>query len=156
MDLKTYWIVMLKDHKLRQELFLANAPPESVKNISVIFKDNPTDSEIVSDSISYFTKEQESLIFPAKAYAVAIIYAKLLEKYFAIPFYDSLNDEDLFYGTMKEFVPYQKQKKVYDGILEQVRLDVLETSPYEQVQASIESFHLEFSTRTQSLSELRF
>lgn len=156
MDLKTYWIVMLRDHKLRQQLFLANDPPEIVKNIPIIFKDNPTASEIISDSISYFTKEQNTLVYPAKAYAVAIIYAKLLETYFGIPFFVSLNDEELFFGTMKGFIPYQEHKNIYDDILKQISIDEIENSTFDQVQASIESFHLEFSTSTQSLSELRF
>ena len=50
-----------------------------------------------------FFNTKSLLIYPAKSYFVAIVYAKCIEKYFHINFYDALNDKDIslikFYGN---------------------------------------------------------
>lgn len=111
---------MLKDHKLRQEMFhklehtndLLDAIPHEVVEYS-------SDADLVGDVISYFYQEQTAVQFPAKSYAVAIIYAALLERYFDIPLLTSLSNPDLLFGNDKYFVPYgtDSSVRVYHGVL---------------------------------------
>lgn len=68
--------------------------------------------------INFFINGSE-LVFPAKSYFVAIVYAKCLEKYFNEPFYESLNDIELLPDD-KYFVLYEDDKQTYDNILKRI------------------------------------
>lgn len=72
-------------------------------------------NNISKQVIDFFINGSE-LLFPAKSYFVAIIYAKCLEKYFNEDFYESLNDIELLPDD-KYFIPYGKDKQTYDNIL---------------------------------------
>lgn len=74
--------------------------------------------EIVKNALQYFDAAVFPLVYPAKSYAVAIIYATLIEKEYGINFYDTLNDPDLFLGQDEHFVTYDEDPKSYDAILE--------------------------------------
>ena len=66
-----------------------------------------------------FFNTKSLLIYPAKSYFVAIIYAKCIEKYFHINFYDALNDKELLPDD-KYFKTYNESKDIYDKVLESI------------------------------------
>ena len=77
-------------------------------------------NDIKEQVIKFFNTESE-LIYPAKTIFVAIVYAKCLEKYFNIPFYDSLSDlellpDDKFYNEYN----YNNYKELYDDIIDKI------------------------------------
>lgn len=92
-----------------------NLPHEEIKAM--------TDDQLV-DMVVFFFKTESSLIYPAKSYFVAIIYAGLLEHYFHISFFEALNMNDLLPDD-KWYVPYLKNRKVYDRILNEIPKDFL-------------------------------
>jgi len=93
--------------------------------------------------IAYFNIEVTQLEYPAKSYAVAIIYAKLLEKYFDEDFYQALNDPDLLYNNDRFFVPYKEDQVMYDHVLSQISLNFNGWLPT-QVHKTIKFFEKEF------------
>ena len=74
--------------------------------------------DLIKLIIKFFNTES-LLIYPAKSYFVAIVYAKCIEKYFHINFYDALNDEELLPDD-KYFKTYNKSKDIYDKVLESI------------------------------------
>lgn len=88
--------------------------------------------------ISFFEKGSK-LIFPAKSYFVAIVYAKCLEEYFGVNFYEALDDKDLLLGD-KYFIPYSKSKNIYDFVLKEVG-DIWN---YKSVEITVKYFKQEF------------
>ena len=79
---------------------------------------NINDDELCDMIIDFF-KNESLLIYPAKSYFVAIVYAWYLKKYFNEDFYKSLNDPDLLPDDAY-FVPYEKSKYVYDTVLKAI------------------------------------
>lgn len=71
------------------------------------------------DTVVDFFNNGSKLIYPAKAYFVAIVYAKMLEKHFNIPFYEGLSQDDLLIED-KWFIPYKKSQDTYDAIIKQI------------------------------------
>lgn len=69
--------------------------------------------------VVYFFYNGSLLEYPAKAYFVAIVYAKMLEIHFGIPFLEALSEPDLLIED-KWFVPYQEAKDIYDKIIENI------------------------------------
>ena len=74
-------------------------------------------SEIVQPALDYFKEQKFPLIYPAKSYAVAIIYATLIEKEYGFPLRETLNDPDLFLGQDDFFVTYDQDPFNYEAIL---------------------------------------
>ena len=74
--------------------------------------------DLIKLIIKFFNTES-LLIYPAKSYFVAIVYAKCIEKYFHINFYDALNDEELLPDD-KYFKTYDESKDIYDKVLESI------------------------------------
>ena len=72
-----------------------------------------------------FFETKSKLIYPAKSYFVAIVYARLLEQYFSIPFLKALNLNDLLPDD-EWYIPYLKDKNVYDIILDKIPKDFLD------------------------------
>lgn len=77
-----------------------------------------TDDELV-DMIVHFFRTESLLIYPAKSYFVAIVYAYCLEKYFNENFYSVLDDKELLIDDMY-FTPYSKRKPIYDKVLARI------------------------------------
>ena len=77
-----------------------------------------SDEELVSEIVNFFIHGSE-LIYPAKSYFVAIVYAKLLEKYFEADFYECLNDSELLPDD-SFFVPYDNSRNVYDAAIKRI------------------------------------
>ena len=96
------------------------------------------DSNILQQVINFFNNGSY-LIYPAKSYFVAIIYAKCLEKYFHQNFYEMLNDKDLLPDD-KFFITYQNDKDLYDKILENIG----EIWKYDSINKTVDYFKKEF------------
>jgi hypothetical protein len=78
---------------------------------------NVIDANIVDNAINYFKVRSEVSIYPAKSFAVAIIYARLLVEHFNEDFYVVLDDPELLYNVDPHFVRYSQAKSEYDTIL---------------------------------------
>lgn len=72
------------------------------------------DNNIV-ETVTEFFETASSLIYPAKSYFVAIVYAKCLEKYFQVDFLEALNDKELLPDDLY-FKSYSEDKETYDKI----------------------------------------
>lgn len=79
------------------------------------------DEELVDNAIKYFEKAEFPLIYPAKSYAVAIIYAFTLCDRYNLPVRTILNDKDLFLGQDPYFVPYENDPDTYERIIARLR-----------------------------------
>ena len=104
------------DYKERRKLsYLINAF-DDIDLDYIYIKQSKED--LVKLIIKFFNTES-LLIYPAKSYFVAIVYAKCIEKYFHINFYDALNDEELLPDD-KYFKTYNESKDIYDKVLESI------------------------------------
>lgn len=73
------------------------------------------------DRIVRFFHDGSELVYPAKSYFVAIIYAHYLHEYFSEDFYQMLSDPELLPDD-EYFIPYNNESKsIYDAVLEQVQ-----------------------------------
>ena len=88
--------------------------------------------------IDFFENGSE-LIYPAKSFFVAIIYAKCLEKYFKIDFYKALNDKELLPDDLY-FVTYNNSKDIYNKIIENIG----NIWQYESINKTVGYFKKEF------------
>lgn len=75
--------------------------------------------ENISEQVINFFKTESKLVYPAKSYFVAIVYAKCLEKYFGVPFLESLNDKELLFDD-RWFKTYNESKNIYDKIIDNI------------------------------------
>lgn len=73
---------------------------------------------IVKRAVEYPVVQTATLYYPGKSYAVAIIFAYLLEKEFGEDFYKVLDDPDLLHGNDPYHVRYSEDKVTYDKIIE--------------------------------------
>ena len=104
------------DYKERRKLsYLINAF-DDIDLDYIYIKQSKED--LVKLIIKFFNTES-LLIYPAKSYFVAIVYAKCIEKYFHINFYDALNDNELLPDD-KYFKTYDESKDIYDKVLESI------------------------------------
>lgn len=103
-----------KKYKECQRIYnnLVKDHPDDFKNMEFVEKE-----ELVENALHYFKEATFPLIYPAKSYAVAIIYAYKLNEIYGIDKYLVLNDPDLFLGQDPYFVPYSDNPKVYDEIM---------------------------------------
>ena len=94
--------------------------------------------DLVKLIIKFFNTES-LLIYPAKSYFVAIVYAKCIEKYFHINFHDALNDEELLPDD-KYFKTYNESKDIYDKVLESIG-DIYQ---YDSIDKTVKYFKQEY------------
>lgn len=83
-------------------------------NLPYIFNNDNVEDQVVN----FFLTESE-LIYPAKSYFVAIVYAKCLEKYFGGSFFEYLNDPELLPDDTY-FKIYSQDKSTYDDIINRI------------------------------------
>lgn len=83
-------------------------------NLPYIFNNDNVEDQVVN----FFLTESE-LIYPAKSYFVAIVYAKCLEKYFGGSFFEYLNDPELLPDDT-HFKIYSQDKSTYDNIINRI------------------------------------
>lgn len=74
-----------------------------------------SDEALIKEIVSFFINGSE-LIYPAKSYFVALVYAKMLEKYFGVDFYKALEDKELLPDDIF-FVTYNNSREIYDSVL---------------------------------------
>ena len=91
------------------------------------------------DMVIKFFKTESQIIYPAKSYFVAIVYAYYISKYFKEDFYSVLNNEDLLPDDMF-FVPYKVTPTVYDNIL----YEIGDIEQYESIKKTLQYFKQEF------------
>ena len=134
----------MQEWKNRQAIYhRMNTPDDLLSTKSIIVREYDADDEdLIDDIIDYFYTPSDLLIYPAKSYAVALIYTQLLVDYFDENFYTVLNDEKLLYGNDSYFVPYHNAKHIYDTVLSHVALSFENPTP--QVQTTIDYFKEEF------------
>lgn len=131
--------VMIDELKQKRKLaYLINvfddyALPHSRQNLS--------NNKLVEQIVEFF-KTESKLIYPAKSYFVAIVYAKCLEKYFKQDFYQSLNDIELLPDD-EYFIPYNKSKEIYDKVLREIG-DIWQ---YKSIEKTVNYFKQEFLIR---------
>lgn len=127
---------MIKDNKdlngRRELAYLINEWDD--KNLPHIIRYDNLIQQVVN-----FFKTESKLVYPAKSYFVAIVYAKCLEKYFNIPFYEALDYKDLLFDD-KFFIPYSKDKETYDIILGKIG-DIFQ---YTSIDKTVNYFKQEF------------
>ena len=111
----------MKEWKAKQEVYhRLNAEHEDdLNNVDIVTQIVVSDN-IVADALRYFNETDVGWIYPAKSYAVAIMYANWITEDYHEMFYEVLNDPDLLYGNDPYFVPYMKDKETYDQILKQL------------------------------------
>ena len=124
------------DYKERRKLsYLINAF-DDIDLDYIYIKQSKED--LVKLIIKFFNTES-LLIYPAKSYFVAIVYAKCIEKYFHINFYDALNDEELLPDD-KYFKTYNESKDIYDKVLESIG-DIYK---YDSIDKTVKYFKQEY------------
>lgn len=77
--------------------------------------------EKVDNALKYFESATFPLIYPAKSYAVAIIYAFKLKEIYGLDIHTVLDDADLFLGQDPYFVPYSEDPATYEAILQRLK-----------------------------------
>lgn len=132
----------MKEHKRRQHMFHALEEPGDEFNAMSFLRNYEADYELINEIVEYFTTASDIIRYPSKSYAVAIIYAKLLDQYFGEDFYESLNDPDLLHGNDVFFVPYNEAKHIYDAVLGEISLEFNTNLP--QVNTTVSYFLEEF------------
>lgn len=95
--------------------------------------------ENLEEQVVKFFENGSELIYPAKSYFVAIVYAKCLERYFGEDFYQSLNDNDLLPDD-KYFQPYTADIDTYNTILASIG-DIWQ---YKSIEKTVGYFKKEF------------
>lgn len=95
----------------------------------------------ISETVIQFFKFGSQLIYPAKSYFVAIVYAKCMQVFFKKEFYQMLNDEELLPDD-KYFQPYLKSKSIYDAVLNEIDIDSILNSKH--TEKTVKYFKREF------------
>ena len=85
-----------------------------------------SDDAIIKIVLKFF-KEGSELLYPAKSYFVAVVYAKMLNKYFGVDVYEALDQPDLLPDD-KYFTQYKYSRYIYDNILANIE-DPIEQYP---------------------------
>ena len=125
------------DWKYRRKLsYLINDFNDTGLDYTV--KKYSSDEELVNEIVDFFISGSK-LIYPAKSYFVAIVYAKLLECYFNENFYDCLNDKELLPDDYF-FVPYNRNRNVYNAVLSKIG----DPLGYKAAEKTKEYFYQEF------------
>lgn len=138
---------MIKEYKIRQDLYHKTCKAFNdtfeINNTNCVQLENYTQNELIESIVKYLTVPENKLIYPSKSYAVALIYAKLIELHFGESFYEALSDPELLYKNDPYFTPYNVESKVvYDAVIQQVPIVLQRNIP--QIQATIEYFNKEF------------
>lgn len=99
-------------YKRRKEVYLYT----EFDDVNLEYKYIPMDKEDLILQVFEFFKNGSLLIYPAKSYFVALVYAAAIEKYFHIDFFEALDSKELLFDD-KYFVPYSKAKDIYNAVI---------------------------------------
>jgi hypothetical protein len=153
MVITSYWSgTIVKEYKLLQRIFyatlLTDEFDDDIDKLDVTIKDDKDDEQFIASVKHYILDETAPLVFPCKSYAVAVIYAKLIAKYFNEDFYDVLSDPELMFNNDRFFIPYSRDMFTYNAILNdlnvQVELENIEQSTNPNHVATVKYFKQEF------------
>jgi hypothetical protein len=105
-----------------------------------------SNESIIEKALEYPVSSATELYYPAKSYAVAIIFALLLKKEFGEDIYFSLSDPELLNGDDPYFKTYSESKDIYDKILARFPMDcVLSPERYSKnFQKTCDYFYMQF------------
>lgn len=131
---------MMKEWKIRQDVY--HRTHEITDAAFDIIEQDLDDESLIEDIIRYMTAPESRLLYPTKAYAVAIVYATLLAEYFDENFIEALSDPDLLYGNDKYFVPYMEAPHIYNRVIGQISVELCFDNP--QISATKDYFLKEF------------
>lgn len=109
----------MKDWKIRSKIYHAMTATfdDDLSKEEII--ENFDKEEIVRRALQYPIKQTKELYYPAKSYAVAVIFAHLLEKEFNEDFYESLSDPNLLFENDPYFKPYEDYHvEIYNRIID--------------------------------------
>ena len=103
-------------------------------DVNLPYEERYGSDESVIETVVDFFKTESTLIYPAKSYFVAIVYAKMLEKHFGIDFLKALDEGDLLTDD-DWFKPYHESKEIYDTILDRLPGNILDMPSTEKTKA---------------------
>ena len=103
-------------------------------DVNLPYEERYDSDESVIETVVDFFKTESTLIYPAKSYFVAIVYAKMLEKHFGIDFLKALDEGDLLLDD-DWFKPYHESKEIYDTILDRLPGNILDMPSTEKTKA---------------------
>jgi hypothetical protein len=103
-------------------------------DVNLPYEERYDSDESVIETVVDFFKTESTLIYPAKSYFVAIVYAKMLEKHFGIDFLKALDEGDLLPDD-DWFKPYHESKEIYDTILDRLPGNILDMPSTEKTKA---------------------
>ena len=132
-------------HKLFHMLYQGEDLGDDLSKETIIFEEE--DKKIIQRALEYPVKQTKELYYPGKSYAVAIIFAKLLELHFNENFYEVLDDESLLYENDPYFKKYSDKKEVYDNIIKDFPFELLQEKKWSgsrNAELTIEYFLKEF------------
>ncbi|RLA63445.1 MAG: hypothetical protein DRQ88_12415 [Epsilonproteobacteria bacterium] len=134
----------MKEWKTRQELYHRMFTDHSDVFTQFEIELNYDKDTIIKRALEYPTVQSELLYYPAKSYAVGIIFAHKISEKFNEDFYETLNDPDLLYKNDPYFVPYQSDKSTYDRIISEFPLSSLDQLSTPNLVKTLEYFEKEF------------
>ena len=95
----------------------------------------------VPETVIEFFENGSQLIYPAKSYFVAIVYAACMHEFFGKDFYAMLDDKELLPDD-KYFLPYSRSKQTYDMILSKINIDSILSAKH--TEKTVQYFKSEF------------
>lgn len=131
-------------HKIFHQIFKNMDLGDDLSKETIIIENDR--ESIIKRAIAYPVLQTKELYYPGKSYAVAITFAKLLEKEFGEDFFESLNHPDLLYENDPYFKPYSEDKDIYDAILINFPFEVFGNSDLrsENFSRTMDYFYKEF------------
>lgn len=115
---------MIEEWKVRQDVYHRTNDQNDLRDQKTLDQteiSGATSGEnLISDIMLHFNSDPTNLIYPAKSYFVAVLYAKLLVEHFNADFYEVLDDPELLYGNDPHFIPYTEARPVYDTVLSKI------------------------------------
>lgn len=138
----------MKDWQIRNQTFkmlFSEADLGDRLENEIVVEDYSAD-QIIEKALAYPKSTAIELYYPAKSYAVAIIFALLLKKEFGEDIYTALSDPFLLNGDDPYFKTYPESKEIYDAILKHFPMDcVLNAKQYsENFQKTCNYFYMQF------------
>lgn len=105
---------MTKQWKVYQKIYQRlNKDNKEKGHVLVLYNEN-----ILQGVKDYLLCKDSVVIYPAKAYVVAIIYARLINEIYGDDFYSLLNDPMLLMGQTPHFKTFQEDPVTYREILD--------------------------------------
>ena len=99
-------------------------------------------NDVIGQAVDFF-KTESKLVYPAKSFFVAIVYAKCMEKWFGVDFITALSDKELLPDD-KFYIPYRWARYVYDSII----LAIGDIWQYKSIAKTVSYFKQEFCIET--------